>query len=76
VLLGFVESLVVAVVAPMLLPGAPRMNLLWLIGIFAYGCVMTLILVVVEKAVLGRLRGAVPGQGELARSATRDDAHR
>ena len=61
VLLGFVEALLVAAVAPMLVPDAPRLNLLWLIGIFAYGCVMTLILVVVENAVLGRMRRTVPG---------------
>jgi hypothetical protein len=55
VLLGFVEALLVAAVAPMLVPDAPRLNLLWLVGIVAYGCVMTLILVVVENAVLATL---------------------
>ena len=54
-LLGFVEALLVAAVAPMLVPDAPRLNLLWLVGIVAYGCVMTLILVVVENAVLATL---------------------
>ena len=53
-----------------------------LVGIFAYGCVMTLILVVVEISVLGRMRGAVAGQQGAAsedgsaRSAVHSEAHR
>ena len=39
-------------------------------------CVMTLILMVVENAVLDRMRRAAPGHDALERSATRGEAHR
>ncbi|MFI7583461.1 hypothetical protein ACH9DO_06660 [Kocuria sp. M1N1S27] len=53
VLLGFFQSLLWMMLNPMLVEAAPRLNLLWLIGIFGYGCAMTLILVLVQDKVLG-----------------------
>lgn len=58
VLLGVVLSLLVMLVNPLLQAGAPQLNLLWLVAIFGYGCLMTLVLVLAE----GRLLGAVLGE--------------
>jgi hypothetical protein len=57
VLLGFVESLLWLMLDPMLGEGAPRLNPLWLIGIFGYGCLMTLVLLLVQDKVLTAVLG-------------------
>jgi hypothetical protein len=74
-----IESLFVMLVMPMLQLDAPRLNLLWLIVIFAYGCVMTLILAMAQNAivhtVLGRDCRSIP-EPEVAGSQTeRHEAH-
>lgn len=66
VLLGFVESLLWMMLNPMLGEAAPRLNPLWLIGIFGYGCVMTLVLV--QDKVLTKVLG------EQWRTASTEDA--
>lgn len=68
VLLGFVESLLWMMLDPMLAEGVPGVNPLWLIGIFGYGCAMTLILVLVQDKVLSA------ALGDHWRSAPSDDA--
>ncbi|GGG43651.1 hypothetical protein GCM10011374_02500 [Kocuria dechangensis] len=57
VLLGFVESLLWLMLDPVLGEGAPRLNPLWLIGIFGYGCLMTLVLLLVQDRVLTAVLG-------------------
>jgi hypothetical protein len=57
VLLGFVESLLWMMLDPALGEGAPRLNPLWLIGIFGYGCAMTLVLLLVQDKVLTAVLG-------------------
>lgn len=68
VLLGMIESLLVMTVMPTLQEGEPELNLLWLIVIFGYGCVMTLILVLVQDklitAVLGNEWRSAPTDDE------------
>ena len=58
VLLGVVLSLLVMLVNPLLQEGAPQLNPLWLIVIFGYGCVMTLILVLGEGKLLSAVLGS------------------
>ncbi|MFC9833946.1 hypothetical protein ACFVKB_09030 [Rhodococcus sp. NPDC127530] len=64
VLLGLIESLLVMLLTPMLSAGEPGLTLLWLLVIFGYGCLMTLILVVVQdwliSAVLGTTWRSAP----------------
>lgn len=66
VLLGLIESLLVMNLTPMLDGGAPTLNLAWLLVIFGYGCVMTLILVLVQdkliSAVLGKAWRSAPSE--------------
>lgn len=52
VLLGLVESLLVMMVTPLLQEGAAHLNLLWLLVIFGYGCMMTLALVTVQDKLI------------------------
>lgn len=58
VLLGVVETLLVTNLSVLLPDGAPVPNLRWLVVIFGYGCVMTLILVLVQDKIIGALLGA------------------
>ncbi|KDE11876.1 hypothetical protein ACWEQV_09830 [Rhodococcus aetherivorans] len=58
VLLGVVETLLVTNLSVLLPDGAPVPNLPWLVVIFGYGCVMTLILVLVQDKIIGALLGA------------------
>ncbi|AKE91474.1 hypothetical protein [Rhodococcus aetherivorans] len=58
VLLGVVETQLVTNLSVLLPDGAPVPNLPWLVVIFGYGCVMTLILVLVQDKIIGALLGA------------------
>ncbi|MGV9733685.1 hypothetical protein ACWDT5_06290 [Rhodococcus aetherivorans] len=58
VLLGVVETLLVTNLSVLLPDGAPVPNLPWLVVIFGYGCVMTLILILVQDKIIGALLGA------------------
>jgi hypothetical protein len=68
VLLGVVLSLLVMLVNPLLQAGAPQLNLLWLVAIFGYGCLMTLVLVLAEHRLLGAVlredRSGAPADSE------------
>ncbi|SEC73507.1 hypothetical protein [Rhodococcus koreensis] len=68
VLLGLIESLLVTMVTPMLVDGAPGLNLLWLLVVFGYGCLMTLILVAVQDRLISAVLGTT------WRSAPTEDA--
>ncbi|MGV9866535.1 hypothetical protein [Rhodococcus koreensis] len=68
VLLGLIESLLVTMVVPMLVDGAPELNLLWLLVVFGYGCLMTLILVAVQDRLISAVLGTT------WRSAPTEDA--
>ena len=57
VLLGLTEALLIMLLMPMLAAGEPQINLLWLLVIFAYGCVMTFILVIVQDKLTAALFG-------------------
>ncbi|MFE5704647.1 hypothetical protein [Rhodococcus koreensis] len=57
VLLGLIESLLVTMVTPMLVDGAPGLNLLRLLVVFGYGCLMTLILVAVQDRLISAVLG-------------------
>ena len=58
VLLGTVASLLVMTTTPLLAPGVPMLNLLWLLVIFAYGCAMTFVLVFVQGKIMSAVFGA------------------
>ena len=57
VLLGFVEALLVMMITPLLQDGAAYPNLLWLLVIFGYGCLMTLVLLVVQDKLITKVLG-------------------
>lgn len=57
VLLGLTEALLVMLLMPMLADGEPKINLLWVLAIFAYGCVMTFVLVVTQDKLTKKLFG-------------------
>ena len=56
-MLGFVESLLMMMVTPLLRDGAAHPNLVWLLVIFGYGCLMTLVLLVVQDKLITKLLG-------------------
>lgn len=67
-LLGVVQGLVVMLVMPMIGEDAPRLTLLWLVGIFAYGCVLTAVTVFTTDA----LNNAIFGKGWRGENASPD----
>lgn len=61
VLVGFLEMLLVLLVFAnpgIVQPGAPTLMWTWVVGIFAYGCVMTAVMVVVAGAAADRVAGS------------------
>ena len=60
VLVGFLEMLMVLLIFSnpgIVVAGAPALNWAWVVGIFAYGCLMTAIMVVVSGAAADKVAG-------------------
>lgn len=81
VLIGFLEMLMVLLIfnnPGIVLPDAPVLSWAWVVGIFAYGCIMTAIMVVVSGAAADKVagkgwnphRGAPEAQPQRADSAS------
>ncbi len=79
VLVGFLEMLLVLLVFAnpgIVQPRAPTLTWAWVVGIFAYGCVMTAVMVVVAGAAADRVagRGWNPHRGAPERAPEGADA--
>lgn len=60
VLIGFLEMLMVLLIfnnPGIVNPAAPKLDWFWVVGIFAYGCIMTAIMVVVSGAAADKVAG-------------------
>lgn len=79
VLLGFLEMLMVLLIMNnpgIVLPGAAKLDWFWVVGIFAWGCVMTAIMLVVSGAVTEKIVGRNWRPVELGGQPQAEPAHR
>lgn len=79
VLLGFLEMLMVLLIMNnpgIVLPGAPKLDWPWVVGIFAYGCLMTAIMLVVSGAVTDKVVGRNWRPVETGAQPQAEPAHR
>jgi len=57
VLWGFLNMLIVMLIMPMLPDGAPKLDAVSALAIFAYGCVMTAVMVAVSGGITAKIVG-------------------
>ncbi|HEY5845552.1 MAG TPA: hypothetical protein VIT42_02060 [Microlunatus sp.] len=57
VLWGFLNMLIVMLIMPMLPEGAPKLDAVSALAIFAYGCVMTAVMVAVSRGITEKIVG-------------------